>query len=99
MFTSLYYYCNRELANLFYENGNILKTFHLPVRHIVIKNVSRQVTARPLNFDNRRKLQKLPVFLYRSAPEPSVIHEYKHKVENYCLCFFDFIMAAEAFEI
>jgi hypothetical protein len=65
-----------------------LKTFHLPVRHIIIKNVSRQITARPLHCDNRRKLQKLPVFLYRSAPEPSINHEFKRKVANDCIASF-----------
>jgi len=47
-------------------------------RYIVMDNVSRHV--QPRSHADRRKLQKLPIFLYNSAPERNVLDELKDKV-------------------
>jgi len=61
--------------------GPVIRPLTLPKRHIVFKEISRHVAPRPYDVaDDRRRLQKLPVFLHNSAPESEVIRELKEKV-------------------
>jgi len=67
--------------------GPVIRPLTLPKRHIVFKEISRHVAPRPYDVaDDRRRLQKLPVFLHNSAPESEVIRELKEKVEYQALC-------------
>lgn len=76
----VYHYCNRVLSDLFYQNGSIEKTLNLRKRQIVLERANRMVTHRLLVPQNRRKLQKLPRFLYQSGPESIVREELKNKL-------------------
>jgi len=57
----------------------VIRSLSLPKRHIFFKEISRRVAPRPVS-DDRRRLQKLPVFLYNSAPEAEILKVLKDKV-------------------
>lgn len=76
----VHHYCNRVLADLFFQNGSIEKTLNLRKRKIVLERANRMVTHRLLVPQNRRKLQKLPRFLHQSGPEAIIRDELKNKV-------------------
>jgi len=82
-YSALYYRCNRILVEMLDAGGPLVRPLALPRRHIVFREISRHVAPRPQDVaDDRRRLQKLPVFLYNSAPEPDVIGELKDKVRH-----------------
>ena len=76
--SELYYRCNRVLADLFYADDLSKRRLEFTKRYIVMDKVSRHV--QPRSHADRRKLQKLPIFLYNSAPERNVLDELKDKV-------------------
>jgi len=81
-FTELHYRCNRILVDMFDASEPVVRPLSLPKRHIVFKKISRHISPRPQDVANdRRRLQKLPVCLYNSAPESEVIDELKEKVQ------------------
>ena len=83
-FSELYYRCNRMLADLLNANDVVIRPLLLPKRHIFFKETSRLNAPRPPVADDRRRLQKLPVFLYNSAPESKeLLSEFKDKVYIY----------------
>jgi len=80
-FTSLYYRCNRLLVDMLNAGGPMLRPLALPKRHIHFKTIARNVSPRPDDLsDDRRRLQKLPIFLYNSAPKPIILRELKDTV-------------------
>jgi len=80
-FSELYYRCNRILVDVLDAHGPVIRPLSLPKRHIFFKEISRLTTPRPQDVgDDRRRLQKLPLFIYNSAPEAEVLEELKDKV-------------------
>jgi len=77
-YSGLYYRCSRILADLLYDGDASKRHLEFSKRYLVMNNVSRHV--QPQADDDRRKLQKLPVFLYNSMPEISILEEFKDKV-------------------
>lgn len=78
--TEIYHHCHRVLADLFHAEGPVVRTLYLRKRKMTIENANRQTAVRRLTPGNRRKLQKLPTFIYRSASEESILQEYKEKI-------------------
>lgn len=77
----LYYRCNRMLVEVLEADTPVVRPLSLPKRHIYLREVSRHTAPRPHDVsEDRRRLQKLPLFLYNSAPEAKVIKEFKDKV-------------------
>jgi len=69
------------LDDLFYADDSLRRDLEFTShRHLLLHDVSRHVQPRSASHADRRKLQKLPVFLYNSAPENSVLDEFKDKV-------------------
>ena len=82
-FSELYYRCNRMLVDMLNPGGPALRPLSLPKRHIQFKHISRNVAPRPHDVsDDRRRLQKLPIFLYNSAPESEILSELKDTVSS-----------------
>lgn len=79
-YSEIYYHCHRVLADLFHAEGSIVRTLYLRKRKMTIENANRQTASRRLTPGNRRKLQKLPTFIYRSASEGTTLQEYKEKI-------------------
>ena len=82
-FSDLHYQCNRILTEILDADGPMVRPLSLPSRRISIKEISRNIAPRPRDLtEDRRRLQKLPVFLYNSAPESEIMDEFKDKVWN-----------------
>jgi len=87
-YTALYYRCNRLLVDALNGAGPVLRPLSLPKRHIHFKAICRNVAPRPDDVsDDRRRLQKLPIFLYNSAPEADVLTELKDTVDSTAFVF------------
>ena len=80
-FSQLFYRCNRMMFDMLNAVGPLLRPLSLPKRHIHFKVIARNVSPRPPDVaDDRRRLQKLPIFLHSSAPESEILKELKDTV-------------------
>jgi len=80
-YSDLYYQCHRILSEVFHSDDGVARTLSLRGRKVVLDDVGRHVTPRPLaDGSERSRLHLLPGFLYRSAPESQSLQQMKEKV-------------------